>query len=223
MSTHFCTGLCKNVCRNFMRINHLWRDANFGPVTGSYDIAILLRGGETMSDPKMAEYVGDSIESMKSVGDAAQKAEGALHGIGADVLSKATGTAHDAQARSTKLVSDMAEQAEAMAETEKSSIADRLEGVADAFNHSGEALRGKEDWLAQLIDRGAGELTAFAQTLRSNDVKALLLNLQNLGRRQPALFMGASVAAGFALARVGRVAVVRASTEVASDPVDAPK
>jgi hypothetical protein len=36
-------------------------------------------------------------------------------------------------------------------------------------------------------------------------------SLQDLARRQPALFAGASLAAGFALARVGRVAVAGAS------------
>ena len=176
-----------------------------------------------MSDTEKPEYVGDSLKGLKSVGDAAHRTGDALQSIGVDALSKASETIHDAQARSVNLGSDIAKQAEVIAETQKDGIADRLEGVADAFLRSGEALRDKEDWLAQLIDRGADELTDFAKTLRSNDFKALLGNLQNLGRRQPALFMGASVAAGFALARVGRLAVVGASSEGSADPVEAPK
>ena len=37
--------------------------------------------------------------------------------------------------------------------------------------------------------------------------------LQDLAQRQPALFAGASLAAGFALARVGRIAVAGASKD----------
>ncbi len=177
-----------------------------------------------MSESEKADYVGDSLQGLKSVGDAAHKAGDALQGIGADVLSKATETINDAQVRSTHLGSDIAKQAEAIAETQKDGIADRLEGVAGAFYRSGQDLREKEAWLAQVLDKGADEMTSFAATLRSNDFNSLVGNLQNLARRQPALFMGASVAAGFALARVGRLAVVGASSEgTAADPAEAQK
>ena len=176
-----------------------------------------------MSESEKADYVGDSFNSLKSVGDAAHKAGDALQGIGADVLSKASETVHDAQLRSTNLGSDIAKQAEAIAETQKDGIADRLEGVAGALHRSGQDLREKEAWLAQLIDKSADEMTSFAATLRSNDFNSLLGNMQRLARRQPALFMGASVAAGFALARVGRIAVVAASSEGTADSAEAPK
>jgi hypothetical protein len=174
-----------------------------------------------MSESEKADYVGDSLRGLKSVGDAAHKAGGALQGIGADVLSKATETVHDAQARSTNLGSDIAKQAEVVAETQRDGIADRLEGVAGALHRSAQDLREKEAWLAQLMDKGADEMTSFATTLRTSDFNSLVGNLQNLARRQPALFMGASVAAGFALARVGRLAVVGPSTEPNADPGEA--
>ena len=51
------------------------------------------------------------------------------------------------------------------------------------------------------------ELGSLASTLRTNDLQGLLGNLQDLARRQPAVFVGASLAAGFAMVRVGKVAV----------------
>ena len=156
-----------------------------------------------MSESEKADYVGDSLRGLKSVGAAAHEAGDALQGIGAEVLSRATETVSDAQTRSANLSTDIAKQAETIAETQKDGIADRLESVAGALHRSGQDLREKEAWLAQLIDKGADEMTSFATTLRANDFNSLVGNLQSLARRQPALFMGASVAAGFALARVG--------------------
>jgi hypothetical protein len=176
-----------------------------------------------MSGSEKADYVGDSLKGLKSVGDAAHKAGDALQGIGADVLSKATDTVHDAQVRSTNLGSDIAKQAEVIAETQKDGIAERFEGVAGVLHRSSQDLREKEAWLAQLIDKSADEMTSFATTLRANDFNSLLGSLQNLARRQPALFMGASVAAGFALARVGRTAVAGTSSEGTAGPAEAPK
>jgi len=176
-----------------------------------------------MSESDKADYVGESVKALRTVGDAAHRAGDAVQSVGADALSKATETFHDAQARSTDLGSDIAEQVGAIGETQKDGIAERLEGVAGVLHRSGEELGEKEAWLAQFIERGADELTGFAKTLRSNNLKSLLGNIEGLGRRQPALFMGASVAAGFALARVGRIAVTGTSSEVTADTVEAPE
>ena len=88
----------------------------------------------------------------------------------------------------------------------KDDIADRLEDAAKAIHKSGEQLEGEQDWIAGLVERGADELTALASTLRSNDLKGLMGNLEDLARRQPAVFVGASMAAGFAMVRLGKVA-----------------
>jgi hypothetical protein len=176
-----------------------------------------------MSESEKVGYVSDSLTSLKSVGEAAHKAGDALQGIGADALSAATETIHDAQGRAMNLGSDIAKQAASVAESQKDGVADRLEGVAGIFNRSGEELREKEELLALVIDRGADEMTKLAKSLRSNDFKSLFEDLQSLARRQPALFMGTSVAAGFALTRVGRSVVVGAAAEPTSGPPEAPK
>ena len=90
-------------------------------------------------------------------------------------------------------------------------MADQLEDVTKAVHRSGEQLEGHQDFVAHLVERGAAELSTLASTLRSNHLRGLMGNLQDLAQRQPALFAGASLAAGFALARVGKVAVAGAS------------
>ena len=87
----------------------------------------------------------------------------------------------------------------------KDGLADQLEGLADSVHRSGEQFAGKQDWLAHAIDGGAQELTSLAQALRRNDIASLFSQVQSFARRQPGLFVGASLAAGFAVARLGRV------------------
>ena len=120
-------------------------------------------------------------------------------------------TGQDAAARGAAIGADVAGQVkdEALAATEKgkTEIAGRLEEMADAVHRSGEQLEGEQDWLAQLVERGADELAQFASTIRSNDLRGLLGRLEDLARRQPVLFVGAAMAAGFASARLGKVAI----------------
>jgi len=89
-------------------------------------------------------------------------------------------------------------------------------------HRSGEQLEGHQDWVAHLVERGAAELGSMATTLRKNDLQGLLGELGSLARRQPALFVGASMAAGFALARVGRLAVSAPTPVAKPTPASAP-
>ena len=62
------------------------------------------------------------------------------------------------------------------------------------------------------MGRGADELGGIADEIRRNDVAGLLGSVEVFARRQPALFMGAAVALGFALTRF-----VGAAPEAGSD------
>ena len=103
------------------------------------------------------------------------------------------------------------ESALSAAEQGKEGIASELDEVADAVHRSGEQLGGHQDWLATMVERGADELGQLADTVRSNDLRGLMAKLEDLARSQPVLFYGAAMAAGFAGARLGRVAIAGAS------------
>jgi hypothetical protein len=95
------------------------------------------------------------------------------------------------------------------AEEQKDGVADRIGGIADRAHSTADELRDREAWLAGLIDRGARELDSFADAVRHRDINTMWSSLESFGRRQPALFMGAAVAAGFALTRLVRASMER--------------
>jgi hypothetical protein len=95
------------------------------------------------------------------------------------------------------------------AEEQKDGVADRIGAIADRAHSTADELRDREAWLAGLIDRGARELDEFADAVRHRDIASLWNSLESFARRQPALFMGAAVAAGFALTRVARASMER--------------
>jgi hypothetical protein len=127
------------------------------------------------------------------------------------VKQRATDAAGHVTAAASDLGAHVKESALSAAEQGKEGIASELDDVADAVHRSGEQLEGHQDWLATLVERGADELGELADTVRSNDLRGLMAKLEDLARSQPVLFFGAAMAAGFASARLGRVAVAGAS------------
>ena len=166
-----------------------------------------------MSDGSASDTVAKGAESFHAAGDAARQLGQQAGQAGAKAAGEAKGFAHDAQSTGASLAGSIKEQAGSAARSGKNSIADQLDDAAQAVHRSGEELEGHQDWAAHLVERGAAELGTLASSLRSNDLHGLMNGLQDLARRQPALFTGASLAAGFALARVGRVAVSGASKD----------
>jgi hypothetical protein len=116
--------------------------------------------------------------------------------------ARQAGSAIKDQARG--VAGDLKQQLAAQAEAQKDSFADRLQAIADQVHGTAEQLRGREAWVADLIDRGARELGHVAEDLKHRDLRALTRSFEGFARRQPALFMGTAVALGFALTRVAR-------------------
>ena len=168
-----------------------------------------------MSDTNKTEAAGKVVEDFQAIGDAARQTGAQARQVGADALDRAHDIAHEAKSRATAAMGAIGTQASSVAEAQKANVAEQLEDVAKAVQKSGEQLEGHQDWVAKLIERGADELTSLATTLRSNDLQSLLGDLGSLARRQPALFVGVSMATGFALTRIGRLAVSGSSATAA--------
>jgi hypothetical protein len=92
----------------------------------------------------------------------------------------------------------------AAASSGKDQIAARVANVAHRLDGSADELRRDEAWLAELIGQGAQRLGRLADELRDQDVRGLLQQVEEFGRREPAIFAGAAVALGFALTRLAR-------------------
>ena len=103
------------------------------------------------------------------------------------------------------LVGQAKDQLVGRVESGKDRLADTIDALAGSVRGTGEQFAGKQDWIARAIDGGAQELKALADGLRGKDVAGLFAQAQTFARTQPAVFIGASLAAGFALARLGKV------------------
>lgn len=122
------------------------------------------------------------------------------------------GTGRDTRDAMVQTAGQLKDRALAEGDKRKDGVADQVDETADNIHRTADALReGRQGWLAELVDRGADELGQMAETLRSNDLQGLLSQIDSFARRQPALFAGASIAAGFAMARMARIALEQGS------------
>jgi hypothetical protein len=111
----------------------------------------------------------------------------------------------DEVAREAQHLGDRAvETAQEMAQRQKVAGAERVEHVAEAMRSSAEHLESTEKQLAEMVGSAAGQLEHLAHSLREKDFGALLAEMEDFGRRQPAVFMGAAVALGFGIARFAK-------------------
>lgn len=62
-------------------------------------------------------------------------------------------------------------------------------------------------WLSGAFSKSAHGLDSMTDSLTRGDMSQTINSLSDFARRQPAIFLGASVALGFALARVGKTAL----------------
>ncbi len=90
-------------------------------------------------------------------------------------------------------------------DSQKGAAADFVEQLAQTVQRSGEQFAGRQDWIASAVGRGAAELNTLAGAIRDKDLGEFASEVAAFARRQPALFIGAALAAGFAVARLGKV------------------
>jgi len=125
---------------------------------------------------------------------------------GADAVALTGKVVDDARSRGESLAGNVKDQVMAAADGQREDLAGQVSDVADAIHQAGEHFKGNQDWIARIVEAGSVELGTLASTLRTNDLEGLMGKLQDLARRQPAIFVGAAMAAGFAAVRVGKIA-----------------
>lgn len=161
--------------------------------------------------------------------DLARQAQGRAADVARTAGDRTTGLANEAQDRAGKIAgaaqdraAGVIEQAREGAADLAASVQDRLGGASERKEQAAETMDtaagqahkaadtlrdADQRWLSDMVGAGADELGAFAEMIRSNDFNGILQRVRGVAHRQPALFAGASVAAGFALARMARVAM----------------
>jgi hypothetical protein len=87
------------------------------------------------------------------------------------------------------------------AEQQKHAGAEQLSGIARAIHSAADELRGQFPQGAEYIDHAAESVSQASSMLRDRPAEELLRELNGLAQRQPLVVFGASVLAGFAMAR----------------------
>jgi hypothetical protein len=123
------------------------------------------------------------------------------------------------QAKQTtnEVVSQVQQQASSQVNRQKETAASELSTVVNAVRRFGETLNNEGQgpiarFAAQYGDKAANSLDRVARYLREQDSKQLLDDVQNFGRRQPALLIGGAFLLGFAGARVLKTSMNGASS-----------
>jgi hypothetical protein len=113
------------------------------------------------------------------------------------------------QAKQTtnEVVNQVQQQASSQINRQKDSAASELSSVVNAVRRFGESLNNEGHgpiarYAAQYGDKAADSLDRVARYLREQDPKQLLNDVQDFGRRQPALLLGGAFLLGFAGARI---------------------
>jgi hypothetical protein len=134
-----------------------------------------------------------------SVEDAARRVREAADGVVKDVKQKAMQGVDDARAK---------------AEDQAHSTASRLRGFADQVGAD-------IPWMATAFTKSADGLDSVTNSLTRGNLDQCLSGVSDFARRQPAIFLGASVALGFALARIGKAAFEQSATAAPAQSADA--
>jgi|SRR5215213_1821631 len=135
-------------------------------------------------------------------------------GGGQDLLQQAKQTTNE-------VVSQVQQQASSQINRQKDSAASELSTVVNAVRRFGETLNNEGQgpiarFAAQYGDKAANGLDRVARYVREQDPKRLLEDVQNFGRRQPALMIGGAFLLGFAGARLIRTSMEAASSAASS-------
>jgi hypothetical protein len=93
--------------------------------------------------------------------------------------------------------------------------ASSAQNTASALRRAAGDVETDNAWLGTILRKSADGLEQATQSLSGGDYSRGIADLNSFARRQPAIFLGASVALGFALARVGKTAI-EAATEDSS-------
>jgi hypothetical protein len=88
-------------------------------------------------------------------------------------------------------------------------VAQGAQSAASAMRKVADEIGSENSWLGGGLRSAASTLENSTQSLMGGDLDRLGRELNQFAHRQPAIFLGASLAIGFALARVAKTALER--------------
>jgi vacuolar-type H+-ATPase subunit E/Vma4 len=154
------------------------------PATGGTPIP----PGSSRSAPR-TETAADEAKA------AGEQAAGAARSTAEDIKDRARGAAEN-------VAEGVKERARSAASEQKNQAAERLSGFADALRTASSDLDQRGQTMASGFVRQAAEgLEHVSGAVRTRDLDDLMETVESFARRQPVVFLGSAVLAGFGLAR----------------------
>ncbi len=100
-----------------------------------------------------------------------------------------------------EIFDDTTEKVKSAVSEQKNAGAEYLDKVAHAIHRAAGEFEGDVPQAARYIRRAGSELSTVAKAVRQRDVRELVAEVEDVARRQPALFFGGAVILGFAALR----------------------
>jgi hypothetical protein len=142
--------------------------------------------------------------------DAAHRVNEAVGNAASDIKAAAGSAIKDAKSIAMQKAEDVRAQASDTGHT----TASRLRELAGQ-------VEGDLPWMATAFAKSADGLDSVTNSLTQGNLDECVSGLSDFARRQPAIFLGASVALGFALSRIGKTALEDARPSAGALPRDA--
>lgn len=117
--------------------------------------------------------------------------------------SDARRMAEEARQRGREALEQQKRRGMSMLDQQKGKAADQLKSIASALHQTAsECARHEERQTAgKVLEQAASSLEKAAESLRSADLEELMDQATRMVRRQPAMFIGGAIAAGFLISR----------------------
>lgn len=132
-------------------------------------------------------------------------------------LAEARNVAENKLSEARNVAESKIDEAHTAANEQVSTAGHGLKDTASRLRDAASELEGKDRWLGAALEKAAGVADRSGDYLSGQKLGNIVDDAQHLARRNPAAFMGGAAAIGFALARLGKVTVDRATADSHDD------
>jgi hypothetical protein len=147
----------------------------------------------------VAEYARETKDSLASQ---TQDVRSTLKDTARDVAGHAREAKDRLATQAQEIAGEAKQHAKTMLDEQKGMAAGTLGSVAEALRQAAQQLHDREQGtIAQYAEQAAGQIDRLSRQLSEKDMGQFIRDAEDLARRQPELFIGGAVAAGFLLAR----------------------
>jgi hypothetical protein len=160
-------------------------------------------------DPQRPKDIGPDYNrtgwqgaSMTGASSGAQTSTGGQTVSAQDIADRARDAASSTADALKDSAKDLAAHGRDMLEDQKRSGADYISGVAEALRRAAKEVDNQMPFAGNYIRTAGSQVDRFADAVRHGDLSDLVTQTQDFARRQPTLFVGLSMLAGFGVARL---------------------